>query len=126
MVELRYPWIWWTLGALLVAGVAVGSLLPGDWVPTFSIRDKALHAASYFTLMAWFSGIYRRERHWIVALLLLAFGFALDAVQGTTPTRSFEFADVAANGGGILLALILSRFLLEGWCRHVERWFGLS
>ena len=73
--------------------------------------------------MIWFSGLYRRERHWIVALLLLALGFGLDMAQSMSSTRSFEMADVAANAGGILLGLVLARFVFEGWCRRVEGWF---
>ncbi len=123
MLPLRFPWVWWSLGWLLVAGVVVASLLPGPWVPSFSLRDKFLHAATYCLLMIWFSGLYRRGRHVVVALLLLALGFALDAAQSFLSTRSFEMADVAANAGGILIGLVLARFVFEGWCRRVESWF---
>jgi len=121
MLPLRYPWVWWTLGWLLVAGVAVGSLMPGSWVPGFSPRDKLLHAGSYLILMIWFSGLYRRERHLVIALLLLALGFALDVAQEATPSRVFDLRDVAANAGGILIGLLLSRFVFVGWCQRVEQ-----
>ena len=123
MPPLRYPWVWWTLGWLLVAGVAVGSLIPGSMVAGFSPRDKLLHAGSYLVLMVWFSGLYRRERHIVIALLLLAFGFALDVAQGATPDRVFDLRDVAANAGGILVGLLLSRFVFVGWCQRVEQLF---
>lgn len=121
MLPLRHPWIWWTLGWLLVAGVSVGSLLPGPWVPNFSLRDKFLHAATYCLLMIWFSGLYPRNRHWLIGLLLLVLGFGLDLAQSLSSTRSFDLKDVAANAGGILVGLVLARFIFEGWCRRVEQ-----
>jgi len=123
MLTLRFPWLWWALGWLLVAGVTVGSLIPGTWLPTFSLRDKAVHAGTYCLLMIWFSGLYRRERHWIIALLLIALGFLLDLAQAPSATRSFDLADVAANAGGILLGLVLAHYIFEGWCRRVEQFF---
>ena len=123
MLPLRYPWLWWSLGWLLVLGVVFGSLLPRVWMPDFSSSDKLMHAGSYFVLMVWFSGLYRRERHVVVALLLLVLGFVLDLSQSASPYRSFDWRDVAANAGGILVGLLLSRFVLEGWCRRVERLF---
>lgn len=126
MLPLRYPWLWWVFGSLLVAGVIFGSLLPGAWVPGFSLSDKLLHAGSYLILMLWFAGLYRRERHYIVAASLFALGFALDFAQGMSPYRDFDWLDVSANAGGILVGLLLSRYVFEGWCRRVEQLFAPS
>lgn len=120
---LKYPWVWRLLGWLLVAGVIVTSLLPAPWVPTFNIKDKILHAGAYCFLMVWFSGLYPRERHWIVALLLFGLGIGLDIAQLPTATRHFELLDIAADAGGIVLGLVLGRFVFAGWCRRVERLF---
>lgn len=121
MIPLRFPWVWWTLGWLLIAGVAAGSLVPGGTIGDFSVSDKVLHALAYFVLMFWFSGLYRRERHWILALAIVAFGFALELAQAGTASRSFDLYDAAANASGILLALVLAWFVFEGWCRRVEQ-----
>lgn len=121
MLPLRFPWLWWGLGWLLVAGVAVGSLLPGRSVPSVSFGDKVLHAGSYCLLMVWFSGLYRRERHVLIAVLLGVLGLGLDWAQGMTRTRSFEWADVAANAAGILVGLLLARLVVGGWCDRIER-----
>jgi VanZ family protein len=121
VLELRYPRVWWTLGWLLVAGVAAGSLMPASYVTEISSSDKLLHTLTYFILMIWFAGLYRREQHWVVAMLLFALGLALDLAQATTDSRSFDLADVAANAGGILVAFALAWFLLAGWCRRVEQ-----
>ena len=121
MQPLRFPWVWWALGWLLIATVIVGSLLPGNLAPHFPVRDKVVHAATYLVLMIWFSGLYRRDRHWLIALSLLLLGFALDVAQGASPGRFFDLKDVAANAGGILLGLLLARYVFEGWCRRIEQ-----
>jgi VanZ family protein len=121
VLPLRYPWLWMALGWLLVAGVVIGSLSPGDVVRTFPLHDKLLHAGSYFLLMVWFAGLYRRSRHIGIALVLLLLGTALDIAQGVTATRHFDVRDIAANATGILLGLVLSYWLLEGWCQWLER-----
>jgi len=121
VIPLRFPWVWWTLGWLLIAGVAAGSLVPGGTIGDFSVSDKVLHSLAYFVLMFWFSGLYRRERHWILALAIVAFGFALELAQAGTASRSFDLYDAAANASGILLALVLAWFVFEGWCRRVEQ-----
>jgi VanZ family protein len=121
VLPLRYPWVWWSVGCLLAAGVTVGSLMPSSYIGNVAIRDKPLHLMTYLLLMLWFAGIYRRERHWILAIVIFAFGFVLDAAQSWTATRSFDLADVSANAGGILVGLVLAWFLFAGWCRRVEQ-----
>jgi VanZ family protein len=123
MLPLRYPWLWWSLGWLLVAGVITGSLLPSVWMPDVAASDKVMHVVSYLVLMVWFSGLYRRDRHLVIAVLLFVLGFLLDFSQSASPYRVFDWRDVAANAGGILLGLLLSRFVFEGWCRRVEQLF---
>ena len=121
MLPLRYPLLWLALGWLLVIGVCVGSLIPGDMLPTISIRDKLLHAGSYFLLMTWFAGLYRRRHHAVIAAVLLGLGIALDLIQGGTATRTFDLRDILANALGILLGLVLALWFLEGWCQRLER-----
>lgn len=126
MLPLRYPWLWMFLGWALVAGVCLGSLLPGNALPEISVSDKLLHGASYFLLMVWFAGLYPRTRHIWIALVLLGLGITLDVVQGGTRSRSFDPFDIVANAGGILVAFALSFWLLEGWCQRMERWLTTS
>jgi VanZ family protein len=110
-----------SLGWLLVLGVIVGSLVPGQMLRAITVSDKIMHAGSYFVLMVWFAGLYRRTRHPLIAAVLLALGIALDLLQGTTKTRTFDLLDIAADAAGILAGLLLSVWFLEGWCRRVER-----
>jgi VanZ family protein len=121
LLRLRYPWLWSALGWLLVAGVVVGSLVPSRMLHALTISDKLMHAGSYFLLMVWFAGLYSRRRHFAVALVLLGLGIGLDLLQGMTKTRTFDPADIAANATGILAGLLLSMWLLEGWCQRLER-----
>ena len=124
MLPLRYPRVWLTLGWLLVLGVILGSLLPGPVIReiTPAISDKVMHFSAYFALMVWFAGLYPRSKHVRVAVALVALGTALDILQGTaTRTRSFELLDIVADAVGIVVALVLSAWLLEGWCLRVER-----
>lgn len=123
-MPLRYPRLWLALGWLLVAGVILGSLLPGPVIQeiTPALNDKFMHFTAYFVLMVWFAGLYPHAKHARVGLALLALGAALDILQGVaTRTRSFELLDIAADGVGILVALLLSVWFLEGWCLRVER-----
>lgn len=126
MLPLRYPWLWRLIGWLLIAGVVAGSLMPGQAIPQMVSNDKWLHATTYFLLMLWFAGLYRRDRHVWIALGLLALGVALDLLQGLTTTRSFDLLDIGANAAGILAALLLSYHLLEGWCQRMEQWLAPS
>jgi VanZ family protein len=126
MLPLRYPWLWKLAGWMLIAGVVVGSLMPGHAIPRMVASDKVLHAGMYFLLMIWFAGLYPRSRHWWIALGLMGLGLTLDLLQGMTSTRSFDPADIAANVAGIVVAFVLSYRLLEGWCLRMEQWLAPS
>ena len=121
MLPLRFPKLWTAVAWLLTAGVIVGSLLPGDVVAAIHVRDKVLHAGSYFILMVSFAGFYRRGLYPIVAVVLLALGVSLDLLQLLTETRSFDWNDIAMNTAGIAAGLVLSWSLLGGWCQRVEQ-----
>jgi VanZ family protein len=108
------------LGWVFVAGVIVGSLIPGQALPSIGISDKAMHSAAYFALMVWFAGFYRRGLYPAIAMVLLALGIGLDALQLLTETRSFDWYDVAMNSAGVAAGFALSLLLVGGWCQRVE------
>ena len=122
MRPLKAPWLWLTLGWLLVAGATLGSLLPGEQVPMPRGYDKWLHAGTYFLLMVWFAGIYRAGRYAYVAGALALLGLALEFGQRLVATRAFEAIDLAANLIGIGAGLLLALAFLGGWCQRVEGW----
>ena len=121
MLPLRFPRFWTAVAWLLTAGVIVGSLLPGEVVAVMHVRDKILHAGSYFILMVAFAGFYRRPFYPIVAAVLVALGLSLDLLQRLTETRQFDWKDVAMNCAGVVVGFVLSWWLLGGWCQRVEQ-----
>jgi hypothetical protein len=121
VLPLRFPKLWTAVAWLLTAGVIVGSLLPNDVVEAIHVRDKLLHAGSYFVLMVSFAGFYRRELYPVVAAVLIALGVGLDLLQLLTETRHFDWKDIAMNSAGITAGLVLSWWLLGGWCQRVEQ-----
>lgn len=120
-MPLRFPKVWSALGWLLVAGVIVGSLVPGPTLQPVAVNDKVLHAAAYFLLMAWFAGFYRRGLYPLIAAVLVALGVGLDLLQGLTETRTFDWYDVATDAAGVAVGLVLSLWLLGGWCQRIEQ-----
>jgi VanZ family protein len=121
VLPLRFPKLWTGLAWLLTAAVIIGSLLPGEVVAAIPVRDKVLHAGAYFVLMVAFAGFYRRGLYPAVAAVLLALGMSLELLQGLTATRSGDWRDMAMNGAGVAVGLLLSWWLLGGWCQRVER-----
>jgi hypothetical protein len=121
LLPLRFPKLWSAVGWLLVAGVVVGSLIPGPALEGFDVSDKIQHAAAYFVLMVWFAGFYRRGVYPLLAAVLMALGLALDLLQGLTATRTFDWRDVAMNCAGVMAGLILAALLLGGWCQRIEQ-----
>ena len=125
MLPLRYGKLRLAAGWILAAGVCVGSLMPGQLLTGFSIYDKLLHAAAYFTLMTWFSGVYEARHQVSLALVLMAAGLGLDLLQGLTESRTTSLLDVLANCVGVGIGLALAWIGLAGWCLQVERrWFA--
>jgi hypothetical protein len=121
VLPLRFPKLWTAVAWLLTAGVVVGSLLPNDVVAQIHVRDKFMHAGSYLVLMVSFAGLYRRGLYPIVAVVLLLLGLSLDLLQMLTESRSFDWRDVAMNCAGVVAGLLLSWWLLGGWCQRVEQ-----
>ena len=121
MLPLRYPKVWFALGCVLVIGVVAGSLLPAGAIDVVTFNDKLMHAGSYLVLMLWFAGLYRRALHPAIGGVLLLLGVSLDLLQGLTATRTLDIYDIAANSFGVLVGLVLSALVFEGWCQRLER-----
>jgi hypothetical protein len=121
MLSLPHARVWLILGWVLIAAIVVGSLIPQ--VPTFGIgiSDKVEHFTSYFVLMLWFSGLYERRQHWLLALAFFLMGAALELLQGAlTTTREMDIDDALTNGAGVMAAFLVARFGLSAWARRVE------
>lgn len=121
MLPLRFPKLWSAFGWLLVAGVVVGSLMPGTAMPEVSINDKVQHAAAYGLLMVWFGGLYRREFYPLIGAMLLALGLVLDVLQSFTDTRFLDWYDVGADLVGIAVGFAICVWFMGGWCQRLEQ-----
>ncbi len=104
----RRPWLWTTLWMLAIGGVVALSLLPPKDLPDLPIgNDKVSHFLAYFALMAGAVQLFaRRASWWLVALLLVLFGIAMEQLQGGMKLgRQLDTLDVLANALGVLAGL---------------------
>jgi VanZ family protein len=91
-------------GWLYAAAIVYLSLTPKPPDPGFAYGDKLGHLLAYSLLMFWFSWLYRkRYTRLAFGIGWVTLGIGLEFAQGMTSTRSFEFADMAANSLGVLL-----------------------
>jgi len=115
--ELRFYRLWNILGAMLVSVVIFLSLAPTQSLPDlpFPYSDKVNHVLAYTAMMFWFGQIFRkRSASLLIASCLVAMGIVLEYIQGSTGYRTFEYADMAANGIGAVAGLFLSWTRLGG------------
>ena len=102
---LRLAAAWYAVGAVMLLGVAVVSLVPA---PDIGVSDKLSHLVTYFLLAGWFSllAINRTRLGWTV-IGLIAYGMLIELLQGITSYRYPEWGDVLANGIGVLAGILL-------------------
>ena len=121
-LQLRHLWL--GLGLLIAAGIAVGSLVPSSELPNLRVSDKWEHAVSYLLLAFWFASIFTRSSHAGLAVALLAFGGALELLQGAMRTgREADLHDLLADGAGILCGIALALTPLGLWATRLEAMF---
>lgn len=126
MRELRWRWFWIAAGTALVLVITWLCLRPsagGD--PWFPYADKFQHAAAFLALGGLLLALVERSRYAALCVALLAFGGAIEIAQHLMPYgRSAEWADLAADGLGILLAALVSLVSHESWLQRIEGWLG--
>lgn len=109
MQKFRQAWL--VLGCLWVATIVYLSLIPHPpELMQFENADKLEHALAYGALMLWFCQIYHKpvQRIWLAALLI-GMGIAMEFLQRMTGYRIFDYADMLANGTGVLLGWALAQ-----------------
>ena len=122
MLSLPHARMLLVIGWLLIAIIVVGSLMPAGLDVGFRVSDKLRHFAGYFVLMLYFSGLYPRERHPLLALAFFLLGAALEILQGTlTATRHMDLIDLTANTLGIVLGFVFARLGVAEWARRIDR-----
>jgi len=110
---------------LIALAIVVSSLLPGPLIATVVMNDKLDHASAYFLLTVWSTGMTERARYGRVALGAFLLGAAMELAQGwLTTTRQADWQDLAANSGGIALALTAAWMGIGGWAARVEGWLA--
>lgn len=125
MLRLAYAPAWFAASVLLLALLAWGSLMPGSDVPGPPDLDKLEHFSTYALLAVWFTGLVPRERYWIVAAGLVAFGVLMEVLQQAMHMgRQADILDVAANVGGIGAGIAVAMWRSGGWAPRVEAWLG--
>jgi VanZ family protein len=124
--KLRFAWLWWTIGWVLVVLTINDSLerSPPQFLNVFP-SDKLLHFSGYFALATWFGGVTRKQRYPIVGVLLIALGGALEIAQGLMSNgRSAEWLDFLANSLGVTIGLAIAYAGLGMWTVWIERLLG--
>ncbi|NOE39919.1 hypothetical protein GU269_17755 [Vibrio cholerae] len=99
-------WISRGTGILVLAAVCYLSFSPSlVKVTDVPYIDKAEHTLAYLVLtLLGCAGLSRRV--WIAPLLLFGFGVVAEFVQESIG-REFSWADMAANGAGVLLGVVI-------------------
>ena len=126
MRELRWRWFWLASGTALMLLVTWLCLRPSagteQWFPH---ADKVQHAAAFLGLAVLLLALVERRHYAAVCVALLVFGGAIEVAQYLMPYgRSAEWADLAADGLGIVLAGLVSLAIQESWLQRIERWLG--
>jgi len=102
--RLRFHTLWLAIGWALVLTVVYLSLTPHPISIPVEQGDKVGHVVAYAALMLWFAQIYSpSQRRLLLAVALAALGIALEFAQLLTDTRTFEIADMLADGAGVAI-----------------------
>jgi VanZ family protein len=126
MRDLRWRWFWLAAGTALVLLVTWLCLRPSaGGEPWFPDADKFQHAAAFLALGGLALALVERRHYTVACVALLVFGGAIEVAQCLMPYgRSAEWADLAADGLGIVLAALASLAIRESWLQRIERWLG--
>ncbi len=124
MHQLRFSKLWLALGGVLIIVVVSLSLWPEPpQLLDFQQSDKFAHVFAYMMLMLWFANIYSQTSYRLsLGMGFLAMGACLELLQGESGHRVFSYADILANGFGILLALCLARTRLANILMRFDIW----
>jgi len=117
--KLRKLWLF--TGWLLVALVVYVSLIPALPSVDITAADKVAHVFAYATLTLWFLQLYPADRRAMLVIGFIMMGIALEFLQELTASRSFEYADIAANTGGVVLGWLLAKTRLSNTLHVIEK-----
>lgn len=122
--QLKYSPLWLTLGGLLIALIWYLSLMPDPPDTGIDNGDKIEHLLAYGMLMSWFAQIYIQWKPRLRLMLgFILMGVLLEVLQGMTGFRTYSYADMAANSGGVFIGLLLSQGPLARLLQQFEQRF---
>lgn len=130
MLPLRHMRRWQVASLALLITVLVAAISPAIWFlddRASALRwiqniDKWMHATTFAVLALWFAGLYRRGAYWRIGAGLIAFGLLIEFCQLQVSYRTADWADVAANAGGIIAGLGVALAGFGGWGPRFEDW----
>lgn len=101
--------IWRFVGWFGIALLLYLSITPQPPEVPIAGGDKLGHALAYAVLMYWWSQLLDspRQRYGLAAGLI-ALGIAIEIMQGWTSWRTFDYADMLADGAGIACGFAMS------------------
>ena len=109
----------------MVFSVFVLSLLPLN-VDLGEGRDKVAHFVAYGSMAFWFAMLFEgRARQLGIAIAFAAMGVAIEFLQGMTDYRTFDVADMIANGIGAALGWGLAQTPLRNALAWAEKLLDL-
>ena len=119
MAWTRWITLWRVLAVLAIALIWIGSLWPAHELRHLDMswfNDKTGHFLGYLTVALLLALGWRQSPPWLLWLIATLSGGLAELAQGyLTSSRSMEWLDLLANGGGALVGIILG----VGWCRLV-------
>lgn len=96
---------------LVFCGILALSLSPSPAISNAGFNDKVNHLLAFSTLTLALGLQRRKLGNWPLALLLGSYGILIEVLQSFTPNRSAEWADLIADGAGIMIGLIALRVI---------------
>jgi VanZ family protein len=122
---LRLTPLWNGIGALLIGTIFYLSLTPDPVQIPVEEGDKLGHVTAYAALMLWYAQIHPgRAPRVLLALAFVGMGIAIEYLQRGTGYRSFEVADMVADGIGVAVGWMLAPPRLPNGLRLMERLLG--
>ena len=97
-------------GAVLLAAIAVATLVPADWQLRLGLHWLVEHFLAYFAVTAMFCLAWPRPM--AVAAALLPVAVLLETAQGLTPDRTADPATALAAATGVAVAALLADLAL--------------
>ena len=98
---------WQSITLLILALITISSLYPAEHLPQVPGSDKTHHFIAYCALMM--PTALRRPKYWLaVALGFILYSGLIELIQPYV-NRYGEWLDMAANAGGVLLAIIFTQ-----------------